>query len=135
MEQHIKIVAILNIVMGGLGALAALLFLLFFGGLAGIVGFDSHQGDATGAAVLGLVGGVVFFAIALFSVPSIIAGVGLLKFREWSRVLGIVVSAFHLLNIPLGTALGIYGIWVLSKDETRTLLKEKSLAMPVAMAR
>jgi hypothetical protein len=135
MEQHVKIVAILNIVAGSLGILIALGVLLLFGGLAGLAGADNDSEGPIGAAVLAMVGGVAFFAIALPSVPSIIAGVGLLKFREWARVLGMVASVLHLFNIPIGTALGVYGLWVLSKDETRDLLKAKSGEMPVAMAR
>ena len=134
MEQHVKMVGILNIVLGGLGVLVALFMLVFFGGLAGLVASDQDPDAAVGVAALGMVGGVAFFAIAIFSVPSIIAGVGLLKFKEWARVLGIVMSVLHLLNVPLGTALGVYGLWTLTKDETRNLLKEKSGEMP-AMAR
>jgi hypothetical protein len=135
MEQHVKIFAILNIVIGALGVLVALFVLLFFGGLAGLVGADHDPDGPVGAVALGMVGGIAFFAISIFSVPSIIAGVGMLKLREWSRVLGMVMSALHLLNIPLGTALGIYGFWVLTKDETRALFKTKGGSMPVAMAR
>jgi len=32
--------------------------------------------------------------------------------------LTIVVSALHLFSIPFGTALGIYGLWVMLSDET-----------------
>lgn len=134
MEQHVKMVGILNIVAGGLGVLLALFVLVFFGGLAGLATQDSHPEASVGAAILAMVGGIAFFVIAIPSVPSIIAGVGLLKFREWARVLSMVVAVLHLLNIPLGTALGIYGIWVLSQDEAQALLKAKSGGMP-AMAR
>ena len=135
MEQHVKIVAVLNIVLGGLGILIALLVLLFFGGLAGIANSDDTSPDsAGGAAVLGLIGGIAFFAIALLSVPTVIAGAGLLKFREWARILVIVMSVLHLLNIPLGTALGVYGLWTLLNDNTRALFKEKGLGTPVTMA-
>ena len=34
----------------------------------------------------------------------------------------IVISVLDLLNIPFGTALGIYGLWVLTKPETEALL-------------
>jgi hypothetical protein len=125
MEQHVKIVAILNIVLGGLGLLLALFVLLFFGGLAGVAGSDSSPDAGVGAAVLGLTGVVAFGFIAVFSVPGVIGGIGLLKFREWSRILVIVLSALNLISIPFGTALGIYGLWVLTKDETRALFKGK----------
>ena len=134
MEQHVKIVGILNIVAGALGVLIALGILLVFGGVAGLITMDHDPDASLGAVIVGIVGGVVFFVIALISVPSIIVGVGLLKFREWARILGIVVSVLHLFNFPLGTALGGYGIWALTQDETRALLKAKAVGMP-AMAR
>jgi hypothetical protein len=34
----------------------------------------------------------------------------------------IIVSAVKIVNIPLGTALGIYTIWLLIQEETRTIL-------------
>jgi len=130
MEQHVKTVAILNIVLASLGLLFSIFFLLFFGGLAGVVIHDNDPDAATGAAVLGGIGVILSVVIALFSVPALIGGIGLLKFKEWARVLTIVMSAFHLLNVPLGTALGIYGIWALTKDETRDLFRAQAVSVP-----
>src|SRR5262245_47303152 len=112
MEQHIKILAILNIVLGALGVLAALMILLFFGGLSGIALTDSTPDAEQGAAVLGLIGGIAFVVVAVFSVPGLIAGIGLLKFREWARIMTIVLSILNLINIPFGTIVGAYGLWV-----------------------
>jgi hypothetical protein len=33
----------------------------------------------------------------------------------------IVISALDLLSVPIGTVLGIYGIWVLTRTETEAL--------------
>ncbi len=44
---------------------------------------------------------------------SFLAGVGLLTKQAWARILALVVGCVSLLNVPLGTALGIYTIWVL----------------------
>jgi len=53
--------------------------------------------------------------------PSVITGYGLLKFRPWSRIVGIVLSAISLINIPIGTAVGAYGLWILLNKETERL--------------
>ena len=37
----------------------------------------------------------------------------------------IVLSALHLVNIPIGTILGIYGLWVLLSKETDLLFGER----------
>jgi hypothetical protein len=125
MEQHLKILAVLNIVLGALGVIAALVILIFFGGLAGIAGTDPDWDADLGAAVLGLIGGVASFIVMILSAPTLIAGIGLLNYSPWSKTLAMIVSALHLFNIPFGTALGIYGLWVLSRDETAALMKVK----------
>jgi len=50
-EQHVKILAVLNIVLGGLGVVFALVILVFFGGLAAVAGSDPDP-DAQGGAAL-----------------------------------------------------------------------------------
>ncbi len=122
MEQHVKIIGILHVVLGGMGALAGVAFLFLFGGLAGLVGAVDQTGDAAVAVpVLGGIGGILFIVLLIFSLPSLIGGVGLLMMASWSRVFMIVVSVLYLLHLPIGTALGIYGLWALTKPETQAL--------------
>ena len=128
MEQHVKALAILNIVLGSLGVLVALLILIFFSGIAGIVLHDGDSDANVAVPILGLVGGVGALVVAALSLPSLIAGIGLLKFRPWAQTLTIAVSILNLIHIPFGTALGIYGLWVLFNDETKALIKAKNTA-------
>jgi hypothetical protein len=121
-EQHVKILAWLNIVLGGLGVLMALGILVFFGGLAGVAGSEDNP-DAEGAAVLGIIGGIGFLILAALSIPCVIAGIGLLKLRPWAQMLAIVMSVLNLVSVPFGTALGIYGLWVLMNKDTKPLFK------------
>ena len=51
--------------------------------------------------------------LATLSLPGLAAGYGLLKHQPWARILAIVVGILSLLNFPLGTAIGIYTLWVL----------------------
>jgi len=66
--------------------------------------------------------GCVFIAGAA---TGLVAGWGLLKRRPWARMLAIVLSVFSLFEVPFGTALGIYTLWVLlpaqSEEEFRQL--------------
>ena len=58
--------------------------------------------------------GVIFLLISL---PSVAAGVGLLRYRSWGRGLTLVLSFLRLLEVPFGTFTAIYSFWVLlSKD-------------------
>jgi hypothetical protein len=66
--------------------------------------------------LLFLVGGV----LSLTGVAGIAAGWGLLVRAPWARILAIVVGCLGLLDLPFGTALGVYTLWVLLPEESRT---------------
>jgi hypothetical protein len=54
--------------------------------------------------------GFVFIAGAAI---GFVAGWGLLNRRPWARMLTVVLGCFSLFDVPFGTALGIYTLWVL----------------------
>ena len=107
---------------------------LLFGGAAGIISMAAaSEPDAWIAVpIVGLVGGMLVMLIFTLSVPGIIGGVGLLKRRPWARILTIVLSVIHLINIPFGTLLGIYGLWVLISRNTTRLFGAAPDAAPDA---
>jgi len=125
MLTHVKLLGVLHIVFGALGILAALAMLFLFGGLAGLVQSTDRSGDSfVGAGFLGFIGVIVFFALLIFSLPGLIAGIGIVNLRPWGRILGIVISALDLLSVPVGTALGVYGLWVLLSNQTEALFRD-----------
>lgn len=114
MSTHIKVLGILHIVFGFFGLLIGFLVLLFFGGIGAFVGMTDHgDGAAVALPILGTIGMIVFVFAAVLSLPGIIAGFGLVARKPWARTLTIVLSALELLHVPLGTILGVYGLWVL----------------------
>lgn len=125
MRDHVRILGYLHIVFGALGILGAVAVLVVFGGIAGIVGLASNRDpDALVAVpVLGILGAAIAILVLLLSLPGLIAGAGLLKFRPWARILTIVLSVLNLLNVPIGTALGVYGFWVLLRPDTEALFQ------------
>jgi hypothetical protein len=128
MDSHVKVVGILHIVLGSLGVLAAVGFLLLFGSIASVVslsGSTSARDAAIAVPILGGIGTILFVLIGAISLPGLIGGIGLLYFAPWSRVFMIVISALDLLNVPIGTALGIYGIWALTRPETEALFTRR----------
>ena len=44
---------------------------------------------------------------------SLLSGLGLLERQSWARTLALVMALLALLNLPFGTALGVYTLWVL----------------------
>jgi hypothetical protein len=107
MEQHVPILGWLliagNAIFLGIGAFV---FVLLTG-----IGTVSGAGEAQG--ILTIVGASVALLLTLLALPGIIAGYGLLTRRPWGRILAIIVAILGLVNFPIGTAIGIYVIWVL----------------------
>ncbi|MGO4882720.1 MAG: hypothetical protein ACLP59_18160 [Bryobacteraceae bacterium] len=125
MREHIKILGVLHIVFSALGLLAAAAIFLIFGGIAALVGATDYSGDAHIAIpILGSIGALIFFFLLAVSLPGLIAGIGLLQFRPWARILTIVLSVIDLINVPFGTALGVYGLWVLLSEGTERLFEQ-----------
>jgi hypothetical protein len=124
MHTHIKVLGWLHVIFGILGVLMGLVGLAFFGGIAGMIGMSGPTGDdAVAIPIMGALGGIIMLIALVISIPGIIVGWGLITYKSWARVLGIILSALHLLNFPFGTAVGIYGLWVLLNDQTRAILE------------
>jgi hypothetical protein len=57
------------------------------------------------------------FGISALAVLGAIAGWGLMAHGSWARMLAIVLGCISLIHLPLGTALGIYTLWVLLPED------------------
>jgi hypothetical protein len=111
--RHVKTVAILWVIWSGLKLLAGL-GMVFFGTLAlarffVFVPFQAHWHPFWMGSLMGFGGAVE----VLFGIAGIIAAWGLFERRPWARVLTIILAFITLFRFPLGTALGIYTLWVL----------------------
>ncbi|MEP6848885.1 MAG: hypothetical protein ABI999_08505 [Acidobacteriota bacterium] len=52
----------------------------------------------------------ILFITVLMAIPKVIAGYGLRKEKSWAKVWAIVASVMACMNVPLGTAVGVYGL-------------------------
>jgi hypothetical protein len=124
MQTHVKVLGILYLVVSALSLLGAAFLLLVMGGAAGIVGAAADPQDAAIAIpVLGIAGTALAMFLGVFALPGLLTGYGLLNYRPWARILGIVLSALSLINIPIGTLMGAYGLWVLLSKDTERLFE------------
>ena len=83
MRDHVKILGVLNIIMGCLGALAGVVVLIVFGGLAGLAGasagpWSNDSSGAVAAPILAVIGFCIAVFVLLLALPSILGGWGLL---------------------------------------------------------
>jgi hypothetical protein len=122
MDTHVRVLGVLNIAIGVCGLILAALILIGVGGAAGIISASADPDEAAMAIpILSIVGASFVAVVFAFSLPSIVTGIGLLYFKPWARILGIVLSAIALLGFPWITILGIYGLWVLFSRDTERL--------------
>ena len=106
-------------------ALGLLLAIIIF---TAVVGGGIISGDSEAMAITGIVGPAIALFFVLLSAPGLIGGIYLLKHRPWARILVLVLGFINLIEIPIGTALGIYTIWVLFKNETVELFTAPSVS-------
>lgn len=111
-EKHVTLLGGLMIAYGILGAIGIVVILVVFGIGAAFVQDAGMAWLTTGFGV-GLAG-----LITITELPAILAGWGLIQRKSWARTLTLVLAAVNIIEIPLGTALGIYALYVLLKEET-----------------
>ena len=80
--------------------------------------------DDTANFVLSSIGISIGSILLVASIPAIIVGIGLIYRQTWSRILALIICAIKLFNFPFGTAIGVYGMWLLMQDETIELFKK-----------
>jgi hypothetical protein len=80
--------------------------------------------------VLPVVGTAVGTLLILLGLPGLIAGYGLLTTRPWARMLALVVAILNLVNMPVGTIIGAYAIWVLLQAPTRAYFEQPPAPQP-----
>jgi hypothetical protein len=117
MEKHLNVVAALQIGFGIFWIVAGGILLFVLSLLGGLID------DKDARFILPLIGQIIAGFLFLISIPGVIAGIGLVKRKEWGRILTLILSVIGLMNFPVGTAVGIYSIWVLVQDETISLFK------------
>jgi len=122
MKKHVQILAWLNIAFSvffliiGIGVC----FILVGTGVFATMAADGNNGIMAMniLSIIAVFLGGLFF---LLSIPGLLAGIGLLQYRQWARILTIVLAFFGIFNIPIGTALSVYTFWVLFNGETDAL--------------
>jgi len=116
MESHVKAVGIIHIAFSALGIIMAI---VIFSALNIVAKIPDVNEEAT--RILQLIGVVLPWFFIVFSIPGVVGGIGLLKLQGWARIIVLIISFLGLLNFPIGTAVGIYSIWVLFDKRTEKI--------------
>ncbi len=134
---HTRILAIgfaaFAVIVGG----TFLLLMLTSVGVFVALGFTmaNETGDSTQAGI-GILGGIfalLFYGVlfVIFVFPVAWASWKLFKLRPRARFWGIVASILALPLFPLGTALGVYGLWFFFSEQGKQLHAQVNSALPI----
>jgi hypothetical protein len=123
MKKHVTVVAAIQIGLGSLGLLIALGLYILLSNAKEIIPYEDIPTFVVNfISFLFLVLPIV---IGILSLMGLVGGIALLSYKPWSRILVIIVAALSCLNIPIGTLIGVYTIWVLMQDDTIKLFKKE----------
>ncbi len=131
MQLHVKVLGVLYLAVSAFFLIGAMFLILAAGGAAGIVGAAAEPDDAAIAIpIIGIAGTALAMFLTVFALPGLVTGYGLLQRKPWARIVGIVLSAINLINIPIGTVIGLYGLWVLLSKDTEPLFDGSPMVRP-----
>lgn len=113
--DHKRNLAIIHLVYGIFSSLMLLLMVFF---VVLMLGIGIGTGDGFALIFAAIVGFVVLANVVL-TVPSFVAWYSLWKKKSWAKTANIVAAIVEGLNVPVGTAICVYTLWVmLSVDQT-----------------
>src|SRR5271169_5708810 len=127
-RDHVRLVGILWMAYSALHVVAGLVVIIvanvIFGSFHGAIHIPNGTPPEVTVWLRPLLS-VVGWLILAKAAAGFFAGWGLLQREEWARTVALVVGFIALLSIPIGTALGVYTLWVLlpaqSDDEYKAL--------------
>lgn len=114
LHTHVQILGWLRIAGAALMLVIGIFLLILLAGLG--VFSSAAAGEATPFWVLTLVALFVGGLMVLLALPSLLAGIGLLRRKEWGRILALIVGVFDLFNFPIGTLIAAYSFYVLLQN-------------------
>jgi hypothetical protein len=119
--RHVTFLTRLVFIWAALNGLAGVALLAF--SLAAVTLALSPSGQPPGSEVAAGITAATLAVVGLsalaWAIIHLIAARGLSARRWWARSLALLLSAFDVLLLPLGTALALYSLWVLLQDDAR----------------
>jgi hypothetical protein len=121
MKTHVQVLGILFLISAAFLAFLAVAFPLGMSVVGWFVGQSGDPDANVALPILGLVGTGLAVLFGFLAVVWGICGYGVLKHKPWARIFAIILCAMSLIKIPVGTAFGVYGLWIMFNKETEAM--------------
>lgn len=133
-RDHNKLLSIFYFIQAGLQLIGGVIVFIVYVVLGGAMMSSSSRGDEQmmGGIFMGM-GVLIAIVCLVMGAFTLFTGFKVHKEQPIGRTLGIILSILVLLSFPIGTALGIYGLWFFFGDMGKNLysgLKAGSYAPP-----
>jgi hypothetical protein len=125
-EEHNKYLAYSHLGYGAFQLLMMLVMITFSAIIFGGIAASDTKGDFP-AAFIAVILGIAFLFQLIFTAPSLIAGFGLLKRKQWAKTATIIAGVLSAMSFPIGTAVCVYTFWFLFSENGKELY-ERPLA-------
>jgi phage shock protein PspC (stress-responsive transcriptional regulator) len=122
---HVQLLGILWLAISAFNSVAGLVLYI-------VANTIFAPGRTGGAAFLHPLLTVIGIFVLAKSALGFIAGWGLMQRESWARTLALVLGFVSLFNIPFGTAVGVYTIWVLLPEQSEQEYDALMAARPAA---
>src|SRR5262245_36321074 len=120
--NRIDLVGMLFVLWGALSALIGASMLAL--GLGAVALVESSPRSPGGGQIAAVFVAAAFTTLAvmaiIWGVAHILVGLPVQRRRHWSRLAALMLGAVDLLLLPYGTALGVFTLWTLLRQDART---------------
>lgn len=110
LHLHVQILGWLRIAGAALMAVLGCFLLVL------LAGIGMASGEREGLMVLSLIALISGGLMVVLALPGLIAGIGLLRRKNWGRILALIVAVFDVVNFPIGTVIAVYSFIVLLQN-------------------
>lgn len=123
MPTHVNLLGALFMIWGGLTILIGLSTLALGIAAAALI----NAGHGSGGQFAASLTAATFTTLAILAIVwgsvHLVVGTVLRRYRHWSRLAALMLGTVDLLLLPYGTALGVYSLWTLLRQDAKRLFE------------
>ena len=134
MQAHIRVTIFVFVLFGALAIVTAIVAPRLSATAAATLATSGEDGADLGAELIAWTGRALAITAAILAPPSLLCAWGLRRRRNWARWLGIFLGALAIVQVPVGTFLGAYVLWVLLSERFEPWFEPPESPAPPATA-